>query len=137
MKIRHLLALSVGLIGCSTKSNDAAPSESMIDMIESKLERHECIGDLKQWERNYRFARPSGISAYTTKVDQGIVEFHLRRAGRVEIRPGRYALRRGDLGDWPDGPYVQSVDGHFDIGTHALSMPRCRRGSHPSSQRGR
>ena len=131
MKIHHFMAVSLGLIGCSTGDNDAAPPDPIIELIESKLERHRCIDDLGQWERNYRFARPSGVSAYTTNGDHGVVEFHLRRAGRVEIRPGRNALRRGDLDDWPDGPYVQSVDGYFDLRTHALSMPGCIKGATP------
>ena len=127
MKFHHLLAFSVGLIGCSASDIGTAPADETIELIERRLESHPCIGNLDQWERNYRFARPGGLTAYTTNVDNGIVEFHLRRSGIVEIRPGRNALRRGDLDDWPDGPYVQSVDGYFDLGAHALSMPRCNK----------
>ena len=132
MKIRDLTVISLSLIGCSARDDDAAPNNPTIELIEKKLAVHPCVADLDQWERTYRFAKPSGLSAYATNIDHGIVEFHLRRAGRVDIRPGRNVLRRGDREDWPDGPYVQSVDGQFDLATHALRMPRCsRRASAP------
>jgi hypothetical protein len=130
------MAVSLGLTGCSTGDNDAAPPDRIIELIENKLERDPCIGDLDRWERNYRFAGSTGLSAYTAMVDHGIVEFHLRRAGSFAIRPGRQVLRRGEKDDWPDGPYVQSVDGYFDLGTHALSMPRCSRTATPRSSDG-
>ena len=123
----HSLAIPLSLIACSTNSDVAAPHDSTIDLIEAKLADHPCIADLNEWERNYRFAKSSGLSAYTAGVDREVVEFHLRRTGTVEIHPRRNVLRRGDLNDWPDGPYVQSVDGQFDMGTHVLRMPRCNR----------
>lgn len=125
MKIHHLWAISLGLVGCSTSSDNATPDESTIALIEAKLAAHPCISDLNKWERNYRFAKPTGLSAYTANIDHGVVDFHLRRAGTVAILPGRIVLSRHDFGDWPDGPYVQSVDGQFDTRTHALRMPRC------------
>ncbi len=112
--------------GCYRENPEAAPSAAQIAMVEKRLADHPCVGDLREWERNYRFAPATGISAYTTRSDLDVVEFHLRRAGTFTIEPGVNVLRRADSDDWPDGRNVHSLDGRFKIVGNGLAISRCR-----------
>ncbi len=113
------------LAGCHREDGDPVPPSDIVDMVEAKLAGHSCVGDLEGWERNYRFAKPTGFSAYTSQADLGIVEFHLRRAGATTIAPGRNTFgRHGD--DWPESKAIRAIDGRFRLSDGRLSMPACR-----------
>jgi hypothetical protein len=112
--------------GCYREDPEAAPSEAQVAMVEQQLAGHPCVGDLKDWERYYRFAPATGMSAYTTRSDLDVIEFHLRRAGTFTIEPGVRVLRRGETDDWPDGRNVYFIDGRFKIVGNGLVMPGCR-----------
>jgi len=115
------------LTACSVGSDDAVPSEVHINLIEQRLEKHPCVGDLSKWERNYRFAKTSGFSAYAANADIDVIEFHLRRAGATMIHPVRNIMRRGEIEDWPDGKYIRSIDGRYKLGENRLRVARCSR----------
>lgn len=124
MKI--LPAAAILLTACSGGSETEVPSEAFVDLIEQRLAAHPCVGDIGKWERSYRFARPTGLSAYTAQADIDVIEFHLRRAGTTTISPGRIVMRRGELDDWPDGQYIRSIDGRYRLGNSTLHLSRCR-----------
>lgn len=113
------------LSACSDSAELAVPSDNFIDLIEGKLANHRCVGDLSRWERTYRFAKPTGFSAYTMHADIDVIEFHLRRAGTATVVAGRTVLPRGEADDWPDGKYVRSVDGRYKLGGAALQLSSC------------
>lgn len=125
MKPLGILAAALSLTGCGQPVEDAVPVDSIIELVEARLATHPCIGDLNAWERNYRFAKSTGYSAYTSHADLDVVEFHLRRAGSTTIAPGRNILRRDDVDDWPDGKGITSIDGRFRMSDKRLTMPPC------------
>lgn len=127
MRIAHWIAAALLLSACSDGNDTALLSGAYVDLIEQRLAKHPCIGDLEKWERNYRFAKPTGLSAYTAHADIDIVEFHLRRSGTTTIVPGRNVMRRGESDDWPDGKNIRSIDGRYKIGENRLSLSRCGR----------
>ena len=126
MRSAPIILAFVFLGGCYRENPEAAPSETQVAMVERRLAGHPCVGDLNDWERYYRFAPATGISAYTTRSDLDVIEFHLRRAGTFTIQPGVNVLRRADSDDWPDGRNVYSLDGRFKIVGDGLSISRCR-----------
>jgi len=115
------------LAACSPGNQSTFPSDPYIDLIEQRLEQHPCVGNLNEWERNYRFAKPSGLSAYTAQANFDVIEFHLRRAGSTRISPGRNVFTRGEQDDWPDSKGIGFLDGSYKIGERSLRMPRCTR----------
>ena len=125
MKAAFWLTGALLLAACSAGSSDSIPDEDYIDLIERKLAEHPCVGDLARWERNYRYARPTGISAYTADADFDVIEFHLRRAGTTTIIPGRNVMRRGEVDGWPDGKYIRFIDGRYKIGENRMRLSRC------------
>jgi hypothetical protein len=118
-------ALVMTLGACAATSSETVPTGQVIDAVEQKLSAHPCIGDLDQWERNYRFAKAGGLSAYTAQADVDVIEFHLRRAGVTTITPGRNVLRRAGVDDWPDGKSIRYIDGRYRLHDQRLSMPAC------------
>ena len=126
MRFVPLIIGPVLLGACYRQNPDATPSDSQVAMVEQRLANHPCVGDLKEWERHYRFAPATGLSAYTASFDLDVIEFHLRRAGSFTIEPGVKVLRRGDSDDWPDGRNVHSLDGRFRIVGDKLSVSRCQ-----------
>jgi hypothetical protein len=127
----RLSALAVGLLlcgACNTAIDEnAVPAASDVDRLERILAGHECIGQLDEWERNYRFSRKTGIlSGHSLYPDLDIIELHLRKAGTVTVRPGRNVLAPRPNGDWPDSSPMQSLDGRFTLSSGSLSMPPCR-----------
>lgn len=125
MKLATSILGGLILAGCSQGGQDAVPSMAHVNAIERKLADDPCIGELTRWERTYRFAKPHGLSAYTAYSDPKVIEFHLRQAGTVAIEPGRRIIRRNALDDWPDGSYVRSIDGTFDVTKSALRLGPC------------
>lgn len=116
----------LALAGCYREDPEELPRDEHIAMAERSLAGHPCVGDLNNWERYYRFAPATGLSAYTTRSDLDVIEFHLRRAGTLTIEPGMRVLRRGESDDWPDGRNVRSLDGRFKIVGSALSIAKCQ-----------
>jgi len=125
MKAVFWIAGAVLLAACSEGNENSLPNDFYVNLIERKLAQHPCIGDLSKWERNYRLAKPVGISAYTAHANLDVIEFHLRRAGTTTILPGRNVLRRGEMDDWPDGKYIQFIDGRYRIGGNLMYLSRC------------
>lgn len=126
MRAAACLAAMVTLASCYREDPEALPRDEHIAMVEQRLAAHPCVGDLKDWERYYRFAPATGLSAYTTRSDLDVIEFHLRRAGTLTIEPGMRVLRRGESDDWPDGRNVRSLDGRFKIVGSGLSISKCQ-----------
>ena len=112
---------------CSVQVDDSSiPSGDDIARLEAALARHPCVGDLERWERSYRFSRKTGlISDYTFNPDFDVIEFHLRRAGTILIRPGVNVMTPTPGGDWPDSSPIRSVDGRFTLGSGELAVSRC------------
>ncbi|QNN64179.1 hypothetical protein H9L12_07270 [Sphingomonas rhizophila] len=130
MKHRWILGLLPLLSACEAADGDGLPDERHVQRIEQRLAANPCIGDLRQWERLYRFADPGGFSAYTAHPNFDVIDFHLRRAGTTTITPGRVIVPRGERRDWPDDRFVQSIDGSYKIGEDRMTLirvPRCQR----------
>ena len=125
MRAAACIPAIAALAGCYREEPEELPMDEHIAMVERSLARHPCVGNLSNWERYYRFAPATGISAYTTKSDLDVIEFHLRRAGTLTIEPGSRVLRRGDSDDWPDGRNVRALDGRFKIVGSALTISKC------------
>ena len=127
MEMRFLAAAMLALAGCNaTLSDIAVPEPSDIEKVEERLSRHPCVGDLGNWERNYRFARKSGLfTAYSLNPDLDVVEFHLRRTGTISIRPGRFVFEPRPGGDWLDSGPITSIDGRFTLSTGSLRLSKC------------
>lgn len=121
------LAAALLLYGCAGNDDDATPGAEIILRVEQRLASHPCVGDLRQWERTYRFSRSQGLSAYAVLGQKRRIDFHLRRAGTVRIAPGVRIIPSHGSGDWPDGPYIRAVDGQYDITTDTLRLPSCKR----------
>ena len=119
------IAGALYLTACSAGNEESLPGDVYIDLIEQKLAEHPCVGDLAQWERNYRYAKATGISAYTANADFDVIEFHLRRAGTTTIVAGRSVMPRGEVDGWPDGKYIRFVDGRYKIGENRMRLSRC------------
>lgn len=121
-------ALLLAVTSCHSQVDDkAVPSAADVARLETELARHSCVGDLQQWERNYRYSRKSGfLLPGSLNPDLDVIELHLRRAGTVTIRPGRYVMTPAPGGDWPDSRPIESVDGKFTLSTGSLSL-QCRR----------
>ncbi|HVL29974.1 MAG TPA: hypothetical protein VM326_04565 [Sphingomicrobium sp.] len=125
MKDSAWIAGALLLAACSAPGKDAVPGENLVNFIEEKLAQHPCVGDLEEWERNYRFAKHTGLSAYRSPTNRDVIEFHLRRAGTFVIRPGRNIMPRGAEDDWPDGKSVHFLAGRYHIGAHQMYLSRC------------
>ena len=98
-----------------------------IARLEAKLAKHPCIGDLQQWERNYRFSRkPAFLFPHSINPDLDVIELHLRRVGTVSILPTRNVMVPAPAGDWPDSRPIQSIDGRFTLSSGALALKRCQ-----------
>ena len=113
------------MTACSARSEDSLPDEVYINLIEQRLAKHPCVGDLANWERNYRFAKASGISAYTAQADFDVIELHFRHAGATTIHPSRNLLPRGEMDSWPEGKSIRTIDGRYKIGENRLRVSRC------------
>lgn len=114
--------------GChSPVRSDAIPSAADVNELEARLARYPCVGDLNQWERNYRFFRKSALFfAHLTHPDVNVIELHIRKAGKIDITPGRNVMAARPDGDWPDSRRIQSMDGRYVIATKTLSLSGCR-----------
>jgi len=123
-----LLAMSVLLLtSCNQGTADSAPLETDVARLEAKLARHPCVGNLEDWERNYRFAKQEGfLWGYSIDPASDIIEFHLRRIGTVTIEPGIKVISPAQSEDWPEIPTVRSVDGTFGIVGGRLNVSRCK-----------
>ena len=127
MEMRFVAAGLLALSGCNAAVADIAiPERSDIEKVEERLSQHSCVGSLGEWERNYRFARKSGLfTAYSLNPDLDVVEFHLRRTGTISIRPGRFVFEPPPSGDWPDSSPIKYIDGKFTLSTGSLRLSKC------------
>ena len=127
MKAPGLAAALLLTTGCSVDVDDSSvPSVGDIERLEAVLSQHPCVGDVNRWERSYRFSRKTGlISDYAFNPDFDVIEFHLRRAGTILIRPRMNVLTPTPGGDWPDSSPIRSVDGRFTLGSGKLTVARC------------
>ena len=129
MKARVLpAALLLAATSCHSQVDDKAePAPADVARLETQLARHPCVGDLRQWERNYRYSRKPGfLLPGSLNPDLDVVELHLRRVGTLTIRPGRYVMVPAPGGDWPDSRPIESIDGKFTLSTGTLNL-QCRR----------
>lgn len=127
MKSIAILPAALALASCSFEIDDASiPAEADIQRVERKLADHPCVGDLGQWERNYRYSRKTGLfSDYSLNPDLDVIEFHLRRAGTIAIAPGRNVMRTDQTPDWPDTRTIRTIDGRYKIEGGLLDLARC------------
>ena len=120
-------SLCLLLLACAAEGDSSMPSQQHIAAVEAKLASHPCIGSLNDWERNYRFGMSKRMFwPQSDHPNLDVIEFHLRRAGSVNIAPGRAGFGTGS-GDWPDSSSIQSIDGSFVIGSGRLNVGRCKR----------
>ena len=119
-------ALCVLLMACAAEEDSSVPSEQEIAKVEAKLASHPCIGSLDSWERNYRYGMSKRMFwPQSDHPNFDVIDFHLRRAGSVDIAAGRNRFSTGS-GDWPDSSSIQSIDGSFVIGSGRLKVGRCK-----------
>jgi len=118
--------LSLLLLACAAEGDSSVPSEQQIAKAEAKLASHPCIGALASWERNYRFGMSKRMFwPQSDHPNFDVIEFHLRRAGSVNIAGGRARFSTGS-GDWPDSSSIESIDGSFVISSGRLNVGRCK-----------
>ena len=121
-----ILALILPAACFGDVDDDALPAPADIQRVEQRMSRHPCVGNLDQWERNYRFSRKTGLfSPYSLNPDLDVIEFHFRRSGTVTIVPERKVMVPGPGGDWPDSNPIRSLDGKFTLSDGSLAMARC------------
>jgi hypothetical protein len=121
-----ILALVLPAACFADVNDDAVPATSDIERLEQRLSQHDCVADLSQWERNYRYSRKTGLfTPYSLNPDFDVIEFHFRRVGTVRIDPGRKIMVPGPGGDWPDSNPIHSLDGKFTLSTGSLAMGPC------------
>ena len=130
--MRAILALSSLFLvagACSPERRaDEVPSAEQIDRVETALSRSPCIGDLAQWERNYRYSRKAGMFFWhSINPDLEVIEMHLRQAGTVAVRPGRAVVEPSLSRDWPDIKGIRAIDGRFWLGNGRLQLRGCPR----------
>lgn len=122
-------ALCVLLIACAAEQDSSVPSGQQIALVEAKLAAHPCVGSLASWERNYRYGMSKRMFwPQSDHPNFDVIEFHLRRAGTVEIAAGQAGFATGS-GDWPDSSSIRSIDGSFVIGSGRLKVGRCQQGA--------
>lgn len=128
--MKMYIAAAVILLSAACSPNDhenSLPTREDVDRLEQQLANHPCVGALGDWERNYRFSRKTGLfSSHTFYPDFGVIEFHLRKGGTIEISPGRKIMPQRPDGDWPDSSPIQSVDGRFTLSSNSLRLAPCR-----------
>lgn len=122
------ITVLTALGGCHSQvRSDVIPSAADVDEIEARLARLPCVGNLDEWERNYRFFRkPALFFAHLTQPDVKVIELHIRKAGKIDIIPGRNVMAARPDGDWPDSRRIQAMDGRYVIATRTLSLSECR-----------
>lgn len=128
MGARALAFTLLLLAGCNAEIDDnAVPADADIERLEERLSQHPCVGNLDQWERNYRFSRKSGLfSPYSLQPDLDVVELHLRRVGTVSVKPGKHIWMPRHGGDWRDSKPARSLDGRFSLGDDKLVLSGCK-----------
>jgi hypothetical protein len=127
----HLLLVCVVLADCGrSRDEDLAgptPQPRVIDVLEAALSRFPCIGDIRKWERRYRFERNRDLyDPRRGEVSLNTIEFHLKRAGRFGVRPGRHisppaSVRVFELDDRP----TDVAWGTYDVPTRTLKLTQC------------
>jgi hypothetical protein len=126
MSIRIAAPALLLLAGCTNIDDDAVPEASDIQRLEEQLAQHPCVGDLDDWQRNYRFSRKTGLfSPYSLDPDLDVIELHLRRARTVTIAPGLNLLPPEAGGNWPDSQAIQTVDGRYRLTDGTLKLAPC------------
>jgi hypothetical protein len=128
MKFQLVALGALCVAGCSYAVHDpSTPADQDIRQVEQALAAHPCVGNLDQWERNYRFSRKTGLfSPYSLNPDFNIIELHLRRAGTTRIEPGQRVMQWRENEDWPDSSTIRTLDGKFRIEDGMLQMAPCR-----------
>lgn len=120
-------SLCLLLLACAAEGDSSVPSEQQIAAVEAKLASHPCIGSLNDWERNYRFGMSKRMFwPQSDHPNFDVIEFHLRRAGSVQIGPGRAGFSTRS-GDWPDSSSIESIDGSFAMTGGRLTLGKCKR----------
>lgn len=130
--MRAALLIPVTLLlasACSPERGaEAIPPAAQIDRVEAALARSACIGDLDEWERNYRYSRKAGMFFWhSINPDLDVIEMHLRHAGTVAVRPGRTIVGTSLGSDWPDIRGIRAIDGRFRLGNGTLQLGGCPR----------
>ena len=128
MRTAIVAMTAFALLGCFYEVDDPSiPAENDLVLLEEKLARHPCVGDLSLWERNYRFSRKTGLfSPFSLNPDFNVIEFHLRLAGSIRIEPDKRVMRWSESEDWPDTSSTRTLDGRFSIETATLDVDRCQ-----------
>jgi hypothetical protein len=126
MRTRTVPLVLLLVTGCVAETDNTVPTPADVDRVEKRLAKHPCIGNLDQWERNYRFSRKRGLfSPYSLNPDLDVLDLHLRRVDTISIRPGRHVwAARHD--DWPDSQPIQTIDGRFRLADNSLSLSACK-----------
>jgi len=134
MRIVPALLLPLALLACTTEESAPAnetlnqfierveahskPNPDLIDSIERRLAGQPCIGDISSWDRQYTYALPS------RQVDESVIEFVLRKAGRYGVAAGRRIDIPGATVTIDDTP-VKMVFGKFERKTGNLRIEFC------------
>lgn len=129
MKAAVALAFALLLMSCSTGDEDQTlPRSEDVERLEAKVSSHPCVGNLGEWERNYRFGMSSRMFwPQSDHPDLDIIEFHYRKVGSFTIRPERNLARPSAGRDWRDSSSIQTIDGSYKISSGRLNVASCKR----------
>lgn len=126
MRVRSLAAVVLYASAQRGALGAALPSKGQVNTIEIALRDQPCVGNLDGWERRYRFTRKRTPNFRDGRVDEGTVEFRLRRAGSYNIRTGRMILppMRVNVLEIDDTP-VKMAWGTYAVKTQHLTIDFC------------
>ena len=94
------------------------PQPEIINRVEDRLAREPCVGSLDRWERLYSFGQSGG------EVDESVINFAYREAGRFGFVSGRRITSPDEWVNLDDRPYL-IMNGYFVIGTNRLVIRAC------------
>jgi hypothetical protein len=94
------------------------PQPEIINQVENRLSREPCVGSLDRWERLYSFGQSGG------EVDESVINFAYREAGRFGFVSGRRITSPDEWVNLDDRPYL-IMTGYFVIGENRLVIRAC------------
>lgn len=98
--------------------NHPAPSVSAVAALEQGLAKIECVGPLDQWQRQYAF------SVRTTTVDETVIDFELKQAGRAGITSSLIRTHPGAFLGNDDTP-TKMAAGQYDTRSGKITLDFC------------
>jgi hypothetical protein len=135
MRLPFTLLGAVGLLGgcghhARANPQGPLPSRHVVEVLDTVLTRFPCIGDVRRWERRYRFDRiVDRKDPRMGAILQGTIEVQLWRAGPAgafSVRPGRSIAppEKADVFVIDDRP-IYVARAFYDRATRTLRLNFC------------